>query len=645
MRFLQIAITILFALSAFLTTAFADDVSECDYFFIYNGAAFTHEMGKPVEGFEYHPVPFIKPYSNIIQIGDMTSDGSLVAVLKGDKEHLSRFDLVIISPDLKLSPLFALIKREKLPDGYKVDRSFGSVDIDPQTKKVVFSVIERTSKIGATTEADYLSKIYRIPLRGGSCETIGEFKSQCVTVTAGGGIVAITIPAELPNGIGIVNMIKMLPENSSNWVDINIQDLDMKSIDLSDDGKSLLLLGKAPNGIYPFKLLEISALGKTGNVVDMLDEFTQTEVGSDYRYTLSGDSIIYRRKCAAAWGDTWVNFLYDSEIGTFPLVRSDLCFEYTPLKSRRAGEIEFSLAGISLPIKSIDAKGRIQQCGSSSDNISIFVDINDENKTLRVLDSKFVELKSCEINSNDNLHGTYFNNGDFFSIAQIELGEKLLSFESISYGKLIVNTPDNKIIERDIHLAWNIGGRMLGIEIPENNMCIGGDKDNLHLVLYYPSHGIFPVSDYVTPLYFLRRDNWMIEHPLFLPKAKESSCYFVRGFDDSDGNLYLLDSLNSVIVKYTENRKKRLEYGWLPDSLPSLSFPSDMALIDNNIHVLDPLNSRVVIYNLDGEPVKIIILDAFHTLLDNTRLGDIDENGLSIIDIENKHEIRFEFAD
>ena len=637
MRTFHIAILIFFMIFGFTA---ADETPNYDYFFLFDGGVFIHETGQPYEAFTHFSIPPKMPYSNIVQMGDMTSDGVLIAVLKGDNEHESRIDLVRIDPDLKLTPMFALIKREKLADGLKVDRFFGNLDIDPQDNAVIFSVIERFSKIGATTEADYSSKVYRVPLKGGSCETIGEFDSECKAVSAGGGIAAVTIPTELPSGQ--LDMIKMLPPDETAWLDINVQDLDIKSIDLSDDGKSLILLGKAPSKRNPYKLLRIKTFGESGVEVDMLDEFSQTDVGNDYRHSLSGDSIIFRRKCDTPWGETWVNFLLNSDSVLFPLVRSDLQMEYTPLKSSKTDEIVHSLALISDTANSIQANGKIQRCGSNGDEGSLFIDIIDESLSARVLDCAFNELKSCDIGSDNNLHGIYYENESLFSIAQIELGERLLSFESISYGKLIEHTSSNDTVQYDIHLAWNIGGRMLGIVIPENNMCIGGDDDNLHLVLHYPSKGVFPVSDYFTPLYMLNRDNWMIEHPRYLPKANETSCYFVRSFEDDDGNLYLLDSLHSRIVKYSANRKKLSELGWLPENMPPLAFPTDMALHNDNLYILDPINSRVVVFTLDGKPIQDIYLDSDHASLDNTLLGKIDETGISIVNLDDKVGMRFD---
>ncbi len=638
MRTYHIAVFIFFM---FFGYAAADETPDYDYFFLFNGGVFIHESGQPYEAFTHFSIPPKKPYSNIVQMGDMTSDGVLIAVLKGDNEHGSRIDLVRIDPDLKMTPMFSLIKREKLAEGMKVDRSFGDVDIDPHSNVVVFSVIERVSKIGATTEADYSSRIYRVPLKGGSCETIGEFDSECKAVSAGGGIAAVTIPTE--RSARQRNKIKMLPSDETTWLDINVQDLDIKSIDLSDDGKSLILLGKAPSRRNPYKLERIKTFSKSGVEVDLLDEFAQTDVGTDYRHTLSGDSIIFRRKCDAPWGKTWINFLQNSDSALFPLVRPDMQMEYTPLKSRKTDEIVHSYALISDSANSIQANGKIQQCGSNSDEGSLFIDIIDETHSARIFDSAFNELKSCDIGSENNLHGIYYENDSLYSIAQIELGEKLLSFESIAYGKLMEHSPYGDTIQRDIHLAWNIGGRMLGIEIPENNMCIGGDDNNLHLVLHYPSKGIFPVSDYFTPLYMLNRDNWMIEHPMYLPKANQTSCYFVRSFDDDDGNLYILDSLHSRIVKYSENRKKLWELGWLPENMPPLAFPTDMALHNGNLYILDPINSRVVVFTLDGKPIQDIYLDSDHASLDNTLFGRIDETSISIVNLDDKVEMKFDF--
>ena len=639
MRTLHIAVLVFFMFFGYAT---ADETPDYDYFFLFNGGVFIHETGEPLEAFTHFSIPPKKPYSNIVQMGDMTSDGVLIAVLKGDNEHESRIDLVRIDPDLKLTPMFALIKREKLGDGLKVDRSFGDLDIDPHANEVVFSVIERVSKIGAITEADYSSKIYRMPLKSGSCETIGEFDSECKAVSAGGGIAAVTILTKLLSGQR--NMIKMLPPDETAWFDINVQDLDIKSIDLSDDGRSLLLLGKAPSKRNPYKLLRIKPFGKSGVEVDMLDEFAKTDVGTDYRHALSGDSIIFHRKCDTPWGETWVNFLQNSDSALFPLVRPDLQMEYTPLRPRKTDSIILSYALISDTVNSIQASGRIQPCGSNGDEGSVFIDIIEDNHSARVFDCAFNELKSCDIGSENNLHGIYYENDSLFSIAQIELGERLLSFESISYGNLMEHTPYGDTVQRDIHLAWNIGGRMLGIQIPESNMCIGGDDDNLHLVLHYPSKGMFPVSDYFTPLYMLNRDNWMIEHPRYLPKAKETSCYFVRSFEDDDGNLYLLDSLHSRIVKYSENRKKLSELGWLPENMPPLAFPTDMALHNEKLYILDPINSRVVVFTLDGKPIQDIHLDSDYASLDNTLFGKIDETGIFIVNLDDKLEMRFDIA-
>ncbi|MFH1515990.1 MAG: hypothetical protein ABIG42_11090 [bacterium] len=621
-----------------------DEKTMFDYFFLHGGGVFVHNENEPKEAFSYFAIPPIEPYSYSIDTGDMTRDGVLIAVMKGDAKHESRVDLVRIDPDLKLTPLFALIKREKLDDGLKIDRLFGDIDIDPSTKKVVFSVNERLSKVGVTEQAEYSSRIYQIPLRGGACETIGEFSSICEDLAAGGGIVAVIKPSNL--GDSFSNLMAILYPGKSAWVETGVQQLSIKSVDLSENGKSMILLGKAQHGDNQHKLIRANITESNGLEVELLEEFAENEERADFRYTLSGESIMFRKNVTTPWGKTWLNFLYLEGNPPYPLVRFDYAAEFSPLKSRKINEskIEHIKAILAGDVKRINTSGHLIQCGTKSNSESIFVDVDNDNYKVMLFDHELNKLSEYQVDSQNNLHGIFWEDGTLYTVAQLDLGERLLSFESITYGKLIEQSSDGNTETHDLRLAWNIGGKMLGIEIPDRWMFIGGSDTDIYLVLKYPPGGAFPISKTVTPFYFLNRDDWMIGHPKYLPKAKKNRQYIVRAFEDDKGNLFMLDSLNSLVVKYNASDKKRSEIGWLPDSMPQLANPADFSIFDEIIHILDPINKRIVAYTIDGIPVKIIEIDSGNVNVENSKFGSIQENGFSLVNLDSNELIKFEYS-
>ena len=640
MRIICIA-TLLFIMISFPVNS-EDKKTAYDYFFLNGGGVFIHNENDPKGAFSYFEIPPIEPYSYSIDQGDMTRDGVLIAVMKGDADHESRVDLVRIDPNLKLTPMFALMKREKLDGGLKIDRSFGDIDIDSSTNKVVFSVNERLSKVGVTGQAEYASKIYRIPLGGGGCETIGEFNAVCENLTAGGGLVALIKPSE--NEDSFSNLLAILPPGKSTWSETGVQALDLKSIDLSENGKSMILLGKSQFGDNQNKLIRANIMESDGLQIDLLEEFSGNEQRSDYRFTISGDSLIFAKHVTTPWGKTKLNFLDPEDNSPYPLVRFDYAAKFSPLKSRKIDEskIERIKATSTGVVKRIATNGKLTRCGTKSNSESIFVDVANDKVVL--FDQELNKISEFPVDSQNNLYGIYWEDGSLYTVAQLELGDRLLSFESITYGKLIEHSSDGNIENHDIHLAWNIGGKMLGIKIPDRWMFVGGSDTDIYMVLKYPPGGAFPVSKTVTPFYILNRDTWMIEHPKYLPKAKRTRQYIVRAFEDEKGNLYMLDSLNSIVLKYGSNDKKKSEIGWLPDSLPQLAHPSDFALYSDNLYILDPVNNRIVVFTVGGKPSKLIELDTDFEIIDGAKFGRIGENGFSLVNPDRNELLKYEYS-
>jgi hypothetical protein len=636
MRFL-IAVFIL--MTCLIYPAGAADEINLDYYFLYNGGVFFHRTGQPVDAFEHFAIPITAPYTNAVYAGDMALDGSFIGVLRGDESNKDRYDLVRIDTDLKFTPLFGLITRESLGENEKVNRSFGSVDIDLSNQTAVFSVNERIASISNPLESKYSSNIYRIPIKGGIVEKIGSFPTTVKDISSGGGLV-IAIFATDDSGIG--TSLKTLPSSSTEWVEMGIPNLDARSVDISPDGSSALLMGKPGSSKDMIQVVEIKSFGKSDFKVELLEEMNEDEAGTFYKYTLDGKSILFKRKRSTPWGDMWINYLKTGN-GTWALVRDDFGFSFNPVKTKKIPESNIAKLTAALDKNEpIGTQGKLSLCGTKSGQISVISNINPEDGSAEILNFEGGEKKLlCPQSASDKILGLYLDDKSTVLVENLELGERLISFESIPYGKATEIDSENISTQHEIHLSWNIGGKMVGIEVPEDSMCIGGDDESLHLILKSSHKGMFSPSTDVTPFYMLERSNWMLEHPRYLGDVKTTSGFFVRSFTDEAKNLYLLDSLSSRIIKYGSERKNKTEIGWLPDGIPSLAYPTDMALYENHLYVLDSMLNRIVVFNTDGDPLSIINLDTNHYVCGDLKFLEISKERVRIVDLKSQRLVEF----
>lgn len=636
MRFL---ITTLILMTCMIYPAGAVDDTSLDYYFLYDGGVFIHRTGQPIDAFEHFSIPITEPYTNAVNIGDMAVDGTFIGALRGDESYKDRYDLVRIDPDLKFTPLFGLITRETPTESEQIYRSFGSVDIDHSTQTVVFSVNERISSTSNPLESSNSSNIYRMPFKGGIVDKIGSFPTTVIDVSAGGGLVIALLSKDASN---FGTPLKTLPSGKKDWEETDIQDLDVRSVDISPDGSSVLLMGKPGFGRDILQVVEIRSFGKPDFKDELVEELLENEAGTFYKYSLDGKSILYKRKRSTPFGDIWINYI-KTENATWALARDDFGFSFNPVKKRKIIESNITqLTAVRDKNELIDTQDRLSLCGTKSGEISVVCEIKPDDNSAEILNFDGGENKVLTPQSvSDRVLGVFTDKKSTVFIENLELGERLLSFESIPYGKLTEIDSENISTSHEIHLAWNIGGKMIGIEVPQDSMCIGGDEESLHLILKSGHKGMFAPSVKVTPFYFLDRSTWMLEHPRYLGDAKTASGYFVRSFTDEKKNLYILDSLNSRIIKYGPERKSKSEIGWLPEGIPSMAYPTDMALFEGNLYILDPLLNRIVTFNSDGDPLSIISLDTIHYVCGDLKFLDISAERIRIVDFTSKRLIEF----
>jgi hypothetical protein len=621
---------IFFTLCIFLlvtVSVSSQEETRFDYFFIQDGGVFFHKTQQPLEKFEFFKIPEIEPYSNYIQTADMSSDGTLIAVLKGDEKNEMRYDLVQISQDNSITPLFGLTKREELPDGKKIDRFFGQVDIDHSTGSVTFAVIERTSKLGEAQAAEYLSKVYQLPLVGGVCNLVGQFQGTILDVAAGGRKIAILL--ETPGNE--MNTFFLKENETQDWRKIALN-FNCRQIDFSNTGSEILILMNPPDSKILSKLMSMKVTQDFTADPRTITESKESDTIYASQFSIDGKYIQFRQNRICPWGKTPVNFIaLDNKI--MPFARADLAIEPPPFKPDKIKDIELSEKTIECPlatqatIEDVFAKHRLIPNDSGPVRMAEF-----SGNSIKISGSDPGETASYNVKPESGApHGLALGDSRLLSISELDLGERLISFESIPYGVIDEIPSGGESISHEIHLAWNIGGKMLGIKIPEKNMIVGADSGKLHVILKYPYKGVFPASKEITPFYFLMKDGWIIEHPAYLGKT-ETIQYITRSFEDKSGNLYLLDSLNSNIVIYNKERANRIHIGLLPEKLPLLAYPTDMILKDNTLYVLDPLNNRIVSFSLEGIPLEIIHLNTEGQSLDNTRFLRFDEKIISLID-------------
>lgn len=619
--FLLTAVVLIFPMRAD-----ANSQSVINYYFTHDGGVFVHSGDDDISAFRYREIPIEKPYSGTAHFIDMTRDGTIVAVLRGDFDNPNRSDLVKFDRNNQMTPLFGVITREELDNDMRIDRQFGGVSIDHAKGNIVFTVHEMISRRGTTQDASYLSKIYRLPVIGGICENLGQVDNLIMDITAENGRVYGLL--QIDRGKRRSNRVYFMDENQE-WSLMETR-YEIEEIDSAPSSDRILMKIHNHQSDSSGKLIETRAdqIGSTEYTV--IKEYTDSSSTGAFRYSLDGSGILYKQTHQSPWGDSRINFIL-SESGITPLVRADLALTYSPIKAKKidASSIDIKTARL-LSSNQTEHIGNFHICAHDGTGSMLYAIHDNSDKSIILLDSELNDKMKYPSDKSKH-HGIYLKDDRIHTITSLDLGEQLISFESIPYGEIDIIDADGGVENHNIHLAWNIGGRMLGITIPEKNMFIGSDRENIHLTLRYPFRGAFPTSDYITPVYLMSLDEWMIEHPAFLGRINEMTQYIVRSFEDKSGNLYMLDSLGSEIIRLDSSRKKITKLGWLPDLYPPLAHPTDMALIDGVLNVLDPVNSRIVRFTTDSTPIEIIHLDADAVDIDNTRFLEIDIDAIAIL--------------
>ena len=615
--------------------SYADDQARIDYFFIFNGGMFIHDDGKAIEDFRHFTLPETKTYSDKIQIADVTPDGDMVCVLRGIKDEDDKIDLVRITSDMKIIPLFSILKREELDNGRKKDRTFGDVDYDISNEKTVFTVIERTSqKPGvAETNVEYLSGLYQIPVNGGACILVNEYNGIIEDICAGGGKIGI-VEKVTSGGEEKTDLYISTTAEQTGFNLLQITSGSVVSADLSPDGKELLVVEKISSGSKPYKLSRILLDGKGGIEKTLIKEWGEDAMEIGHRYSIDGKHILFSQNRLMHWGENRITFIM-SDAESYPLVRDDFASQYKPVnKPKNAGEIERITITPRITSGNKEEKTTYTIAGTKVDSAPAFLR-TDENGNGFLLNDKLEKIDEFQSGEFENaIKGIFIDNDKWVALTELTLGERLISFETIKYGNVYEKVIGGEPVNHDLHLAWNIGGHLVGLRIPDKEIFIGGDKNYIHMILHYPFKANYPVTKFITPFYRLNRESWMIERSYDFGDYKTESHYFVRSASDDSGNLYLLDSLNSRILKYDINLKQS-EIGWLPDNIPPLALPSDMLIKGDKIWVNDPLNQRIVIFTLDGAPIKEIDLDIPSGSSDCSRFLYIDDKGFSLINLDN----------
>ena len=642
----------LFCLSIFFilglaVTVNAQEVPRIDYFFNFDGGIFVHEQGRPIEDFRYSAIPESKTYSGNIQLADITPEGDMLCVLRGVNENDDKIDLLKITRDLKATPLFTITGRKDLPDEEKIDRAFGDVDYDPSTGKAFFSVIERKSKGSGlqSLNAQYSSRIYRVSFKGGACELIANCDEQIVDISSGGGLVGIL--KKVPGNNIKTNELEILFAGEKAWTPMTLDKAqNILSADLSPDGKSILILEVKSPALKKNMLKKYSLSEKKLVELETVKELDSGETGNDYRYTIDGRCITWSQKRINPWGENRLTFLMAPDKIVYPLVRDDFAGKYSPIPTPKNKNIELKIITTAYQSfdKSVDYPGTLSIAGTKAGAQPVFIGENADH-TVKIFQGDARVIDQVEIGTFPNgARGFYYADERWFACPELELGERLLSFETIPYGKIYEKAIGAAPVNYDIHLSWNVGGRMIGLRIPEKEIFTGGDNSYLHLVLKYPFLGTYPVSEFVTPFYLLSLNDWIIDRPGYFGSYKTENHYFEKSASDEKGNLYLLDSLNSRILKW-DARHKRHVLGWLPDGFAPLAYPTDMFIKGNEIWVNDPLNNRIMVFTLDGIPSKAIIVDTKSGQLDSTRFATVHDKDFSLINLSEKKvwEIRLNF--